>query len=236
MPSSSDVEDTTHLISPRFSLSSTSSLISLPRELWWTSTLSSPLSLSLYTTLSAPDLVLVKTRVVSCWSMRSFSMSYIIELTMSEGRVVMSAAGQITFRSSCFLDPDSISATSLHEPSGLHPTRYAAMDSIGASVADSPILTNSRWQWYLSLSSVNDRKAPLLESQMSWISSRMTHSTFSNASLNFGADRMSARLSGVVMRMWGGWRTIFCLSLWGVSPERTATRMSGTFIPRSAAS
>ena len=72
--------------------------------------------------------------------------------------------------------------------------------------------TKSFSQWFLSLSSVRDRKAPLLESQMSWISSRITHSTFLNASLNFGAERMSARLSGVVMRMWGGWRTIFCLS------------------------
>ena len=123
IPSSRDVEDTTHLISPCLSLSSTSSLISLPRELWWTSTLSSPLSLSLYTTLSAPDLVLVNTRVVSCWSMRSFSMSYIIELTMSDGRVVMSAAGQMTCRSSFFFEPDSMRATSRQDPSGLHPTR-----------------------------------------------------------------------------------------------------------------
>ena len=36
---------------------------------------------------------------------------------------------------------------------------------------------------------------------MSWISSRMTHSTLLNASLNLGAERISARLSGVVMRM-----------------------------------
>ena len=47
MPSSSDVDETTHLISPRFRRSSTSSLISLPRELWWTSMLSSPRSFSL---------------------------------------------------------------------------------------------------------------------------------------------------------------------------------------------
>ena len=33
IPSSRDVEDTTHLISPRFRRSSTSSLISFPREL-----------------------------------------------------------------------------------------------------------------------------------------------------------------------------------------------------------
>lgn len=45
---------------------------------------------------------------------------------------------------------------------------------------------------------------PLLESHMSWISSRITHSTFLKDSLNLGADRIRARLSGVVMRMCGG--------------------------------
>ena len=47
---------------------------------------------------------------------------------------------------------------------------------------------------------------------------------------------MRAMDSGVVMRMCGGCLTIFCLSFWGVSPERTATRISGTFMPLRAAS
>ena len=201
MPSSSDVDDTTHLISPLLSLSSTSRRISLPRELWCTSMFSRPRSFSLYTTLSAPDLVFVNTSVVSCWSMSSFRVSYIIEFTMSDDSVVMSSVGQITFRSSCFLEPDSMRATSRMLPSGSHPTRYPAMASIGARVADNPILTKSFLQWCLRRSSVSERKAPLLESQMSWISSMITHSTRSKASLNLGAARMRARLSGVVIRM-----------------------------------
>ena len=178
---------------------------------------------------------MVKTSVVSCWSIRSFRVSYIIELTMSEDSVVMSSVGQMTFRSSCFLEPDSMSTTSRTCPSGSHPTRYPAMASMGARVADNPILTKSVSQWCLRRSRVSERNAPLLESQMSWISSRITHSTFLNASLNLGAARISARLSGVVMRMCGGWRTILCLSFWGVSPERTATLMSGTSMPWAAA-
>ena len=166
----------------------------------------------MYTTLSAPERVLVNTRVVSCWSMSSLRVSYIIELTMSDDRAVMSSVGHITFRSNCFLDPDSMRATSRGLPSGLHPTRYPAMASMGARVADRPIRTKSVSQCFLRRSNVRDRNAPLLESQMSWISSRMTHSTLSNASLNLGAARMRARLSGVVMSMCGGWRTIFCLS------------------------
>ena len=178
---------------------------------------------------------MVKTSVVSCASIRSFRVSYIIEFTMSEERVVMSSVGQITFRSSCFLEPDSISTTSRMSPFGSHPTRYPAIASIGAKVADRPILTKSVSQWCLRRSRVRDRNAPLLESHMSWISSRMTHSTFLNASLNLGAASMRARLSGVVIRMCGGWRTILCLSFWGVSPERTATLMSGMSIPWAAA-
>ena len=42
-----DQHETTHLISPLLRRSSTSSLISLPRELWWTSMFSSPRSFSL---------------------------------------------------------------------------------------------------------------------------------------------------------------------------------------------
>ena len=143
----------------------------------------------------------VNTRVVSCWSISSFRVSYIIELTMSEDSVVMSLAGQMTFRSSSFLEPDSMRTASLTEPSGLHPTRYPAIASIGARVADKPMRVKSVSQCSLRRSSVRERKAPLLESHMSWISSRMTHSTFLNDSLNLGAARMRARLSGVVMRM-----------------------------------
>ena len=59
---------------------------------------------------------------------------------------------------------------------------------------------------------VSERNAPLLESQMSWISSRISHSTPISFSLNLGEARMSAMDSGVVMRMCGGCLTIFCLS------------------------
>ena len=84
---------------------------------------------------------MVNTRVVSCVSISSFRVSYIIELTMSDESEVMSSVGQMTFRSRTFLESDSMRVTSLTTPSS-HPTRKPATDSIGASVAERPILEN----------------------------------------------------------------------------------------------
>ncbi len=86
-----------------------------------------------------------------------------------------------------------------------------------------------------SLSSVRERNTPRLESHTSWISSTMTYSTWANFSRNFGAAITSARDSGVVMRMCGGLRSIFCRSAWEVSPVLTPTRMSGKSMPSAAA-
>ncbi|OPY30677.1 MAG: hypothetical protein A4E31_00260 [Methanomassiliicoccales archaeon PtaU1.Bin030] len=63
----------------------------------------------------------------------------------------------------------------------------------------------------------------------------MTYSTCASFSRNLGAARTSARDSGVVMRMWGGLRSIFCRSAWEVSPVRTPTRILGNSIPSLSA-
>ncbi len=99
MPSSSDVDDTTHLSSPRFNRSSTSRRVSLAREPWWASMLSIPRSLSLNTTASVPERVLVNTMVVRCSMIISYSWSYIFEFTISKGREVMSSVGHSTLTS-----------------------------------------------------------------------------------------------------------------------------------------
>ena len=150
---------------------------------------------------------------------------------MSDECVVTSSVGHITFRSRTFFILDSMNVTSLVSPFSSQPTRYPAIASIGAMVADRPILVKSVVQYSLRRSIVNDRNAPLFESQISWISSKITHSIFWKLSLNFGASRINANDSGVVMRMCGGCFTIFCLSYCDVSPDLTATRMLGMFIP-----
>ncbi len=167
-------------------------------------------------------------------STSSFRVSYIIELTISEGSVVMSSVGHITRRSSCFFVSDSTSVTSLGSPFS-YPPRYPAMASMGARVADRPILVNSVSQSSRRRSIVRERNAPLLESHMSCISSSISHSTWVSFSLNFGASRISARDSGVVIRMWGGCFSIFCLSYWDVSPDLTATLMLGGIMPLALA-
>jgi hypothetical protein len=66
---------------------------------------------------------------------------------------------------------------------------------------------------------------------MAWISSTITVSAFfRNSRLRAEVRRMYSD-SGVVMRMCGGRRTIVCRSRAGVSPERTAVRISGNMIP-----
>ncbi len=71
--------------------------------------------------------------------------------------------------------------------------------------------------------------------QISWISSTTIHFVSENRSRNFGAERTRLRLSGVVMKMWGGVRACFCRSWEVVSPDRTPTRISGAGSPLSAA-
>ncbi len=70
----------------------------------------------------------------------------------------------------------------------------------------------------------------------SWISSTITHWTSLNFIRKTGVERTMAKDSGVVMKMWGGFRDWRCRSVWEVSPERTATRILGGSSPNSSAS
>ena len=55
-------------------------------------------------------------------------------------------------------------------------------------------------------------------------------------SRNFFEESNKPKLSGVVIRMCGGFLTIRALSFREVSPDRTATLISGTSISRPSAS
>jgi len=112
----------------------------------------------------------------------------------------MSSAGQSTFRSRFFLVFTSTMLTFRSDPSSW-PTRNCATASMGARVADRPILVSLFWRYWAKRSNVKERKTPRLESQISWISSTITYSTDENFSRNFGAANARANDSGVVIKI-----------------------------------
>ena len=121
-------------------------------------------------------------------------------------------------RVSCFLTVSSLPT----------PERNPATSSMLPTVADSPIL------WYSpasmeSLSMATESWAPLSVSESSWISSMTSHLTLFRCCTRRLPVNRTWRVSGVVMRICGGWRDWRFLSAWGVSPCLTPTLM-----PRSS--
>ena len=108
-----------------------------------------------------------------------------------------------------------------------HPPRNRATSSSGRCVADSPIRCGAPGDSAASRSSVSARCAPRFVPATAWISSTIT----ARKALNIVRPRtLVSRMcndSGVVIRIWGVLRSIFARALAGVSPVRTATRISG---------
>ncbi|CAI8155737.1 MAG: Uncharacterised protein [Methanobacteriota archaeon] len=102
-------------------------------------------------------------------------------------------------------------------------TRYSATVSNGSMVADIPILCTGLSRMVSSNAIVNARCTPLFVGTRECISSIISHSTFETIGWNLGEDIAIAILSGVVIRIWGGFRSIFCLSDCGVSPVLNPT-------------
>ena len=92
---------------------------------------------------------------------------------------------------------------------------------LGLTVAESPILVYCPSKC-CRRSSDRLRCTPLLFSARECISSTITYLTPLNFSLNFGATSKIDNVSGVVIRIWGGFLSIFCLWYWEVSPVLTA--------------
>ena len=102
-----------------------------------------------------------------------------------------------------------------------YPTRNLATSSIGLTVADKPILV----YWPIKCcnrSSDRLKCTPLLFSASECISSIITYLTPLSFSLNLGATKSIDNVSGVVINIWGGFLSIFCLWYCDVSPVRTA--------------
>ena len=90
-------------------------------------------------------------------------------------------------------------------------------------VAEIPILCTGRSRIVSSKEIVSARWTPRLVGTKECISSIIIHSTFETMGWNRGEEIAIAILSGVVIKMWGGFLNIFCLSDWGVSPVRSPT-------------
>ena len=118
-------------------------------------------------------------------------------------------------------------------PTDLKPPTNSATVSSGLTVAERAMRWNSPLK-STSLSTAVMRWVPRLLPATAWISSRMTVVTpVSVARLPLAVSRMF-RLSGVVMRISGGWRSILRRSSPGVSPLRVWTLRAGKAAPARA--
>jgi hypothetical protein len=96
-------------------------------------------------------------------------------------------------------------------------------------VAERPMIWILLSTWSFSLSRIRESCTPLLDSMSSWYSSTTMYRTFLRCGSKDLTFRTIPRVSGVVMRMSGGFLTCLLLSAWVVSPCLILTS-----IPRSS--
>ena len=114
------------------------------------------------------------------------------------------------------------------------PTRKRAISSSGRCVADRPMRCGACSHSCSRRSSVSARCAPRFVPAIAWISSTITARTPLNIPRPRTVVSMMCSDSGVVMRMCGDLRIIRARADCGVSPVRTATRISGNASPAAA--
>ncbi len=120
-------------------------------------------------------------------------------------------------------------------PSAVSPTSHSATSSIGSIVAERPMRWSGPPATCASRSRLRARWAPRRDSSTAWISSTMTVRTVRSISRLRRAVSRRYSDSGVVTRMWGGFRSMAARSAAGVSPERTAAVILGASNPISSA-
>ena len=111
------------------------------------------------------------------------------------------------------------------------PPRNRATSSSGLCVAERPMRCGDFSTRASSLSRVSARCAPRFVPAIACISSTITARTPLNIPRPLSVVSMMLRDSGVVIRMCGDLRSILARADAGVSPVRTATRISGNFSP-----
>ena len=150
-----------------------------------------------------------------------------VEPISGTGRSDMSSTPTRTPSSHAFSEGGAMIST------GRPPPRKFATVVSGRTVADRPI----RWKPPVNRarrSRLSVRWTPRLVPARAWISSMITVSTLLRMPAAFDVS-MRYIDSGVVIRMSGGLRTCRLRSACGVSPERTATVMSGASSPSRCA-
>ena len=231
IPSSSDAVATRAFSSPARSRRSTRARRSFERLPWCAATTSSPSrSPSWCARRSASRRVFTNTRVVWCSRTRSAMRSSTSSICSADVTASSSPPGSSSSRSrSRWWPASTISGI------GRSPTRRRATVSIGRWVADSPMRAGRSSHSASNRSSVNARCAPRLSRATAWISSRITVSVVRSSSRPPLLVTRRNSDSGVVTTKLGGWRSIAVRWELGVSPVRTATRMSGALRPSSTA-
>ena len=246
MPSSSDAVATSTFSWPAFSFCSASSRSSLASEPWCAATCSLPSSSPRWRAVrSAMRRVLTNTRVVACWStssaMRAYTSSHCaFDITASSG-----TGGSSSAKSRLRTWPISTMTgkrgsesvfVSKTDSDPLFPTRNFATASIGFCVADRPTRVARLPVNASSRSSDSDRWLPRLFCTSAWISSTITVRTPPSIARPDSEPSSTYNDSGVVTKMCGGRLRRAARSDCGVSPVRTAVRMSTSGRPSAASS
>ena len=207
-------------------------------EPWYGWAISSPASvLTRAAIFSDCARLLTKTSVVRASRMRS-STSGPTEVQIVPSTWARSSTGERISVSIFFTSPQSTISTGrkvsecLDRPPARRSRRGSARSPrAGVCVAESPMRCGASGARRARRSRVSARCAPRLVPATAWISSTIT----ARSALNIVRPRTLVRRmcsdSGVVMRTCGVLRSMRARAAAGVSPVRTATRISGNFSP-----
>ena len=246
MPSSSEEVAATARRAPVLSPSSMARRCSRETEPWCALTISSPARPLSWAARRSTRVRLLEKMIVERWASTSSSRRGYIAGQMERRRGapgsgagrsrsgrVMSSTGTTISRSSRLSLGASTMVTGRGRqapPATVPPPRKRAMTSRGRWVAERPMRCGGAPVISSRRSRDRARWEPRLVPATAWISSTMTRRT--EVRISRAAEvRSRYRLSGVVMRMSGGRRSMARRSSAGVSPVRMAVVISGTGMP-----
>ncbi len=127
--------------------------------------------------------------------------------------------------------PGAASASVAATPADAYPATNCAISARGRTVAEMAMRCTGDSARRSTRSTAVTRCVPRLLPATAWISSRMTFCTVSRSVRPLVLVRSMLRLSGVVIRISGGCRSMPRRSSAGVSPLRVKARISGGLWP-----
>ena len=236
MPSSSDAVATHTDASPSRSRRSDSNRRSRDSDPWCAATRSSPSrSDSRCATRSTSRRVFTNTSVDRCCSANFAMASSACAHCSCVAIGPSSLSGNSMARSIARRWPTSTMAQSGAPSAPPAPVRKRAISSMGRCVADRPTRVTACLELRQRRSTLMDRCEPRLLGATAWSSSRMSVRTPDSPRRPDSEVRRMKRDSGVVMRICGGRLALSARSFGGVSPVRTAARISAKGRPISRA-